>query len=308
MKNFNTISVIIPTYYRHVELPNILECLGEQTLKPIEIIIVDQTPIKDIPKNFYEKYYDKLPLKVITSNIPSSTVSRNIGAKKAKGEFLCFFDDKVVGDKKLIETHLKVIIGENVDVVHGATIHKDIHGESLPDKPIWEKDIKILDPALIFLISANYQWEGMAIGLNTANMMIRKKTFAKVNGLDENMTGRYDDVDFGYRLFRSGAKIFFSPKPLIINKRIHHGGAYTKKLSIINRLFRPLPHPNYLYFHMKHLPGWSTNQLILKEIFYIYFPSVLWITNPWLLLVTPFRIMRSLYLSKKMIHRLRNNT
>ena len=303
-----TISVIIPTYYRHSELPNILNCLEIQTLKPLEIIIVDQTPLKDIPKDFYKNYNVDLPLTVINSNIPSSTRSRNIGAKKARGEFLCFFDDKVLGDKKLIESHLEVMIEENVDVVHGATIHSDIHGVRLPNKPIWEKDIKILDPALIFLISANYQWNGMAIGLNTANMMIRKKAFAKVNGLDENMTGRYDDVDFGYRLFRSGAKIYFSSKPLITNKRIHYGGAYTKKVSILDRLFRPLPHPNYLYFHIKHLPGWSTYQLILKQFFDAYFPSTLWFTNPWILVVTPFRVLRSIYISKKMIHRLKKNT
>ena len=119
------------------------------------------------------------------------------------------------------------------------------------------------------------------------------------------MTGRYDDIDFGYRLFRSGAKIFFSPKPLIRNKRINYGGAYTKKINFFERLFKPSPHPNYLYFHMKHFPGWSTTQLVLKCLYEAYVPSRLWFTNPWIIVLTPFRIIRSIFISRKMLQQIK---
>ena len=179
MNTNNKLSVIIPTYYRHKELPNILCCLENQTYAPEEIIIVDQTPLDEVPLGFYEAYQDRLPLKVIMLDTPSSTISRNLGAKKAKGDLFCFFDDKIEGNEDLIESHVKVMFEQNVDVVHGATIHSKLHGSRLPGVPLWGKEIKNFDPALIFLISPNYQWSGMAIGLNTANMCIKKEAFLK---------------------------------------------------------------------------------------------------------------------------------
>ena len=124
-------------------------------------------------------------------------------------------------------------------------------------------------------------------------------------GLDEIVSGRFDDYEFSYRLYRAGAKMFFSPKPLIRNKRIHKGGAYTNMPGFWGKVFRPIPHPNYLYFHMKHLPGWPTTQLILKPIVEVYWPSIDWVRRPWKLVVTPFRVARAVWLSRAMLHRYR---
>ena len=96
MVNNQLVSVIIPTYYRYADLPNLLKCLSVQSFKPFEILIVDQTPLEDRPKGFYDQYNDILPIRVINLENPSSTESRNTGAKMARGEILCFFDDKII--------------------------------------------------------------------------------------------------------------------------------------------------------------------------------------------------------------------
>ena len=79
----------------------------------------------------------------------------------------------------------------------------------------------------------------------------------------------------------------------------------TQKNNFLEKIFHPVPHPNYLYFHMKHLPGWSTTQLLLKSLFQVYIPSITWLTHPWMLALTPFRILNSYFISKKMINNFR---
>lgn len=299
--SLKTVSVIIPTYYRHSELENLFKCLENQTITPLEIIVVDQTPQSDRPPGFYNKYKKSLPLRVINIDLPSSTISRNTGANFAKGDILCFFDDKIIGEPNLIESHLQVLEEENVDVVHGAIFHPDRCNGKLPDKFSWMNQREILDPAMIFMISANSVWKGMTLGVCTANMCIKRDLYLQVGGMDEKMSGRYDDIEFAYRLYRAGAKMFFSPKPVIRNKRVYFGGAYTKKVGIWSRLFKPDPHPNYLYFHMKHLPGWSTTQLILKPICETYGHPVSWLKRPWKLILTPIRVGRSVTISRRML-------
>ena len=292
------LSVIIPTYYRHSELKGILGCLEGQTMPPDEVIVVDQTPQEDRPPEFYRRYEESLPLRLVNLSRPSSTASRNVGARLARGEVLLFLDDKVMGQADLMESHLRVMDREHVDVVHGAII---INRDELPDRPPWHQQIRRLDPALIFMISANCRWQGMTIGLSTANMSIKRDVYWRAGGMDEVMSGRWDDVEFGYRLFRAGAKMFFSSEAAIRNKRLHWGGGHHEQPGFWGRVFRPHPHPNYLYFHMKHLPGWSTRQLILKTLFDVYCPSSYWIRHPWNLVLLPIKVARAVYISRTML-------
>jgi len=302
MVNNQLVSVIIPTYYRYADLPNLLKCLSVQSFKPFEILIVDQTPLEDRPKGFYDQYNDILPIRVINLENPSSTESRNTGAKMARGEILCFFDDKIIADEQLIANHLRVMEEENVDVVAGAVFHPSHHRE-LPENFNWLSQIRNLDPVKIFIISANSQWEGMTIGCNSANFCIKKEVFWRIGGFDEVIDFAFEDYEFSYRLFRSGAKVYFSPKPVAKNKRVHYGGGHHRKQGFFNKVFRPYPDPNYLYIHMKHFPGWTTYQLILKVIFEVYWPSVYWLKHPWNLLLTPIRIIRAYRKSRTLLHR-----
>ena len=48
--NKTTILVIIPTYYWNEYLMNIFDLLQKQTVRPSEIIVLDQTPENDISK------------------------------------------------------------------------------------------------------------------------------------------------------------------------------------------------------------------------------------------------------------------
>ncbi len=96
-----TISVVIPTYFRSLELSNLLCSLLKQTEKPIEIIIVDDNTPDTSIKLTCEKYQNEFQeigvhlLYVRNPKERSICIARNLGSKMAKGNVICFIDSDV---------------------------------------------------------------------------------------------------------------------------------------------------------------------------------------------------------------------
>jgi glucosyl-dolichyl phosphate glucuronosyltransferase len=95
------VSVVIPTYYRNVELAQCINSILEQTVKPMEVIIVDDTPIETI-RQLVEDY--KVKAKMIGVDLiyiknpkeRSISIARNTGAKIASGDIILFVDSDIV--------------------------------------------------------------------------------------------------------------------------------------------------------------------------------------------------------------------
>ncbi len=265
MEQLQTVSVIIPTFHRYKYLGDLLTMLSDQTVKPLEIIIVDQTPEQERPKDFYEQFQGHLPIRRIDIQKASLTYPRNLAALRALGAFLLFLDDDIVIGKDFIEAHLKVMREQNVDVVNGAVTRKD----QLPKGYPW--NVNVLDPVRFFLAAPNYQWEGMMLGVSSCNVLIKKDSFLAVGGFDEYLP-RMVDFELGYRLFRHGAKIYFSYKPFA--RHLRGEGGSRKNPKHYNKLV------SAFYIHYKHFPGWITTQFMLKHImtWKIFF-------KPWFLVI-----------------------
>ena len=89
----STVSFIIPTLNRSAELRRLLESFSVQTVKPDEIIIVDQGREAD---NLIIKQFNNLAIKHQLVGFQSLTKARNFGVAKASGEIICFLDDDIV--------------------------------------------------------------------------------------------------------------------------------------------------------------------------------------------------------------------
>lgn len=247
----DSVSVIVPTYYRYDYLGDVLEVLCRQTHPPHEVIVPDQTPSAERPRGFYDRYVDRIPLQVVYMDKPSLTAPRNVAAKMATAEILLFLDDDTVIPEHLIEAHLRVMERENVDVVNGAVSLST----SLPEEYPW--DVTIMDPVRYFLAAPNYRWNGMMISVSSCNFSIKRDTFHHVGGFDENLP-RMVDFELGYRLFRSGAKIYFSHEPFA--RHLRAPGGQRKNPQNHSRVVAGL------YIHKKHFPGWITTQWVLKYL------------------------------------------
>ncbi len=271
-------SVILPTYYRYRYLAEALEGLARQDYTPLEIIVADQTPASDRPDGFYDRFSDRLPLKCLFFKTPSLTAPRNAAAREARGEILLFLDDDVVVGDSLISAHVRVMFSENVDAVCGAVAS----GNELPNEYPW--DVAKLDPVRLFLAVPNYHWSGMMIGVTSGNLSIRREVFLSVGGFDENLP-RMVDFELGYRLFRSGAKIYFSDAPFARHVRAPDGGTRHDPQNY-DRLV------SALYIHKKHFPGWTTKQFVLKQLYDSYWRRRN-VIQPWNPLVQTYKLIRA---------------
>jgi len=107
------VSVIIPTYFRAHDLVELLDSILKQTVKPFEVIVVDDTP-NDSVKEVCDKFREvlrKLDIDLIYVRNPkgrSLTIARNVGAERARGDIIMFFDSDIILMPNYIEEILKV--------------------------------------------------------------------------------------------------------------------------------------------------------------------------------------------------------
>lgn len=102
------VSVIIPVYKKEDTLKKCLESVGKQTLKEIEIIIIDDGS----PDGCWDimKEYAKEDNRIITirQNNKGVSCARNTGLLRAKGEYITFVDaDDILIDSMLEELYEK---------------------------------------------------------------------------------------------------------------------------------------------------------------------------------------------------------
>jgi cellulose synthase/poly-beta-1,6-N-acetylglucosamine synthase-like glycosyltransferase len=96
------VSVVIPTYYRSYDLFRLFESLLQQSVKPVEVLIVDDTPTTVI-KHLCEEY---TPIFNIVGIVllyikrqgfqRSISMARNLGAKTAQGDIVIFIDSDIM--------------------------------------------------------------------------------------------------------------------------------------------------------------------------------------------------------------------
>lgn len=101
------LSVIIPTYNRPEELENCICSILNQTLKPGEVIIVDDGALDSIPLESRLKDHG-ISVHYLKKKIPGLTESRNAGIKMATKDIITFLDDDVVLDAGFFEQMMSV--------------------------------------------------------------------------------------------------------------------------------------------------------------------------------------------------------
>jgi glycosyltransferase involved in cell wall biosynthesis len=84
-------SIIIPTLNEEAFLPMLLDALVDQTYTDFEVIIADGSS-SDGTIKIARRYMKKLSLSITTAEKANVSLQRNLGAKKAKGQYLVFFD------------------------------------------------------------------------------------------------------------------------------------------------------------------------------------------------------------------------
>lgn len=98
------VSVVIPAYNEATYIDRLLEALSKQKFDDFEVIVSDAQS-KDGTKEVIESFKHKLDIKFVEAPPHGPAHGRNVGAAKAKGEWLLFLDaDDDLDDENFIGT------------------------------------------------------------------------------------------------------------------------------------------------------------------------------------------------------------
>ena len=116
------LSLVLCTYGRTEDVNNFLKSISMQTLKPSELIIIDQNE-NDILSNLISKWKHELNIIHRRVNFKGASKSRNYGALDAKCSRIAFPDDDCLYPPSTIEKIIKIFeIQKNVDTIITAKI------------------------------------------------------------------------------------------------------------------------------------------------------------------------------------------
>jgi len=112
------ISIIVPIYNVEEYLEKCLDSLVNQTLKDIEIILINDGS-KDNSEKIVNKYLKKYEKKIIyhKKKNEGQGIARNYGINLAKGEFISFVDSDDYIDETMFEKLYNKAIEEKSDIV-----------------------------------------------------------------------------------------------------------------------------------------------------------------------------------------------
>ncbi len=208
------ISVIIPTYYRPVDLSELFESILRQTINPVEVFVVDDTPndsIKIVCEGYESKFEKiKTDLKYIRNPRERGiTVARNVGVENAIGDIILFLDSDTILYQEYIEKILEVFkYNSNALGVQGWIIQKRKYNNSiyyliqLFSKIFYsyhhsKNSCKYSEYPFILTKIINCEW------LSGSNMAYKKDVFNEFR-FDENITkySAMEDVLFSHSIFQ----------------------------------------------------------------------------------------------------------
>lgn len=197
----NSISVIVTHHNRPGVVREALESVRGQTLKPVEIIVVDDASRPGNRKKLDQ--FANFARVIVTPGNLGLAGARNFGAAAARGEWLCFLDDDDLYLPDKLERQVRYLDAHPAaEALGGALTMTTPDGRREHWGGKYTRRIAIAE-ALQFTAS-------MAQAL-----MIRRKLFYELGGFNPAL--RYlEDYEFGIRLVASNHEVHFLGEPLFL--------------------------------------------------------------------------------------------
>lgn len=188
------VSVIVPTYNRAKYLKKCLDSILGQTLRDIELILVDDGST-DETEEVVDNYYDER-LKYFKRENHGIGNSRNFGIKNANGAYLFFVDSDDYIESDCLEKLYKKVVSEDLDVVVSGFYNFYKDGKTDPFYIPKFKNTKLSENPNILL----------DINLGPCNKLF-KKELIKENNIKFPEDIKYEDMPFVVNCLKNAEKI-----------------------------------------------------------------------------------------------------
>lgn len=210
MENKPLISFVIPTKDRIEWLPEAVMSVLGQTIKEIELIIINDGSV-DGTKEFLDEWVAKDPRVRIIHNEKSlgAGISRNLGAKEAQADIIAQFDDDDICIAERAELTINWFKDHpESELVNFPYVSISYFNEITENYPGYEFDEKL------------FKETGHINYFCNPSCAYRKKSAEEMGGyLSEDMT-KTDDIQFVKRWIDYGKKIDFRPGDAVVLHRV----------------------------------------------------------------------------------------
>ncbi|WP_406684218.1 glycosyltransferase family 2 protein [Seonamhaeicola sp. MEBiC1930] len=231
-KSFNpdvSIDVIIPTIGRKTYLYDVLRDLSHQTIKPKNVIIIEQNPDKGTESELSYLYDESWPFKIKHEFIHKSGAcnARNKALQQVKSDWVFLADDDIRFEENTIKLALQEM---HIYHLNAATL-----------QCLRKGDKKNKQPTL--------QWNTFGSGCS-----IISKKIAKSVKFDEAFEhGFGEDGDYGMQIRNLGEDIGYISMCTLLHLKAPVGGFRTKFVnSWANDKVQPKPSPTIMLYNIKH--------------------------------------------------------
>lgn len=218
-------SIIIPVYNRPDEMKDLLSSLSRQTDKGFEVVVIEDGST-DKCDSIVDGFRKMMSISYYYKENTGQSDSRNIGMRKASGEYFIFFDSDCIVPPTYIETVRKRLAADFVDCYGG------------PDAA--DKSFTPLQKAINHSMTSFLTTGGIRGGKKqmekfcprSFNMGISKAAYLATGGFHDTLG---EDIDLSLRILEAGFQTALIREAFVYHKRRTSLGKFLKQVHIFGQ-------------------------------------------------------------------------
>lgn len=188
-----SVSIVIPVYNEAAQLPACLEAIARQTVRPAEVIVVDNNSTDGTVST--ARHY---PFVTVVREIRQGVVhARDRGFQMASGDIIGRIDADTVITDNWVATVQRIFETGPVDAVTGAARYHDM---------AWSPLLNCIDLVLRRYLARVL---GREVALQGANMAIRRSVWQAIRPYLCHASGMHEDFDIGIHANERGYNVVF---------------------------------------------------------------------------------------------------
>jgi len=232
------VSIIIPVFNKWEYTSKCLAAIAENTGDVRhEVIIVDNASSDETPKELAR--IDSVRSQRNDKNLGFAKAS-NQGARLARGKYFMFLNNDTEPRAgwlsalvRMIEADPRIaMVGSKLLYPDGTIQHGGVAFSYAGPLPIAPFHLHLRRPA-------SASTEGLWLrAVTAACMLLRPEVYHAVGGFDEGYVNGYEDVDLCLKVWKTGAKIVYTPDSVVVHHESKTEGRFTRENFNIDRLTR----------------------------------------------------------------------
>jgi len=188
------VSVVIPAYNRRHLVPDAIESVLAQTLRDVEVIVVDDGSTDRTADHLSRRFGRSIRIERLPHNCGRSA-ARNVGWTLSRGEFVAFLDSDDMWAPEKLARQIPCFDNPRVSLVHSMISVVGPNGEPIPQRTAE------MDRNFRASLARGYSYDEITqtwCRLYTSASVLRRDAIREIGGFDESLS-HFEDWDLLWR-------------------------------------------------------------------------------------------------------------